>query len=311
MIRTQIQHTSPLAPGVRAGVKGGSPRGSRGQRRLEATVRRAGRAASGLRALLIGLWILALLAPAAARAASQGDLIVNQASLLSAGATQVSTSVTATVVVRTTSTVEFLKYAPAASDGSLPPGTTLVNVDPTWYRTGSSDQSPFAVLAAPTPLGSTTPLDLANPVPLVKTNSYHAGEPVFVRVTDLDQNLDRAVRETITVTVKNSTTGETEVLRLTETGPDTGVFVGYVPSQEATGSGSPSYNGVLPVSQGSPLDARYVDTVDGSDTSADSVVVDPLGIVFDSVTGKPIDGVTVTLFDVTHNRAATVFGDDG
>ena len=47
-----------------------------------------------------------------------------------------------------------------------------------------------------------------------------------------------------------------------------------------------------------PLDAgagrRYVDVVDGTDTSADSVLVDPFGIVFDSSNGLPVNGAQVT-----------------
>jgi len=263
-------------------------------------------------ALLLALAFFLSLVESPAAASTQGDLIVNRANFLLEGVPVVSSSVSVSVVVRTSSTIEFLKYAAPLADGSLVAGATLVPVDTTYYRTGSTASASFAPLAAPTPLGSSSALSLASPIPLMAASAYHAGEPIFVRVTDHDQNLDRSVRETIVTTIVNTSTGETEVVRLTETGPDTGVFTGYLPSTEGTGStGAGSYNGVVPVTQGNPLTARYVDVVDGSDSSTTSVIVDPLGIVFDSATGQPIDGASVTLFDVGNNRAATVYGDDG
>jgi len=50
--------------------------------------------------------------------------------------------------------------------------------------------------------------------------------------------MDRALRETIQVTITNPVTGDTEVIRLTETGPDTGVFVGYLPTTHAASAPS-------------------------------------------------------------------------
>lgn len=318
MIEAMFQLLSCGFPGLSAGGPGGRPPGDRDARGASAPVRRAGRAASGVRLprpwtawLVMALFLFLLPAPPA-RASVQGDLIIDKATLEVEGVPQVSSSVTVAVVLRTSSTTEFLKYAAPLSDGGLTPGASLINVSTTYYRTGSSNSDAFAAIPAPTPLGTSTPLSLAAPVPLIAATAYHAGEPVFVRVTDPDQNLDRGVRDSIVTTVVNNATGETEVLRLTETGPDTGVFVGYLPSEDGTRAGNTgSYNGIIPVTQGNPLVARYVDPVDGSDSSAASVIVDPLGIVFNSATGQPLDGASVTLWDVARNRPATVFGDNG
>ncbi|MFZ3207873.1 MAG: hypothetical protein WA140_03440 [Geobacteraceae bacterium] len=62
--------------------------------------------------------------------------------------------------------------------------------------------------------------------------------------------------------------------------------------------------------ESSSITAHYTDVVDDSDSSADAALVDPFGIVFDTVTGKPVDGATVELLNAD-GTAATVLGDSG
>ena len=69
-------------------------------------------------------------------------------------------------------------------------------------------------------------------------------------------------------------------------------------------------NGVLSVSEDSNLSVTFSDSVNSLTVNA-SAMVDPFGIVFDSATGKPIDGAQVTFVDASTNGPATVFGDDG
>jgi len=252
--------------------------------------------------ILTALTFFFLASPARALTPIQGDKIVNTARVSSNELLPVPASATVTVVLRTPSTIEFLSYAPTLA------GTPLVNVATTAYRTGSDPAAPFANLPAPVPVGVTTPIDLSAPVPLAPATTFHAGEPLFVRLTDRDQNLDRTVRETVLVTITDPTTGDTEVLRLTETGPDTGVFAGYM---QSTSSASPRYSGTLGVKQGSQIKGNYTDIVDGGDSSAAGVFVDPLGTVFNSQTGTPVDGATVTIINVATGLPATVYGDDG
>ena len=106
----------------------------------------------------------------------------------------------------------------------------------------------------------------------VVTTTYPADSPVFVRVTDIDQNLDPGVIETVQVVV-TSNSGDLETLTLTETGPDTGVFVGSLPASTAAGA---SNNGTLNAPAGSLLAVNYVDPDDSADaTSANASI--PLG----------------------------------
>ena len=69
------------------------------------------------------------------------------------------------------------------------------------------------------------------------------------------------VIETVLVTLGVSATGDGEVVRLSETGPDTGIFTGHI----QTGPGpAANGNGVLSVDVSSRIDGTYVDVVDGT-----------------------------------------------
>ncbi len=204
------------------------------------------------------------------------------------------------VVRRTPSTIEFLKYGQGAPGAQ----TTPIGVQ---QCSGSGDANgPFAP-APPVTDFSGSPIDLTGPVPLVADGAYHAGEPVFVRVEDADQNLDSTVAETVDILLTTDG-GDRETLRVAETGPDTGVFVGAIMSATP-----PPVHGDcrISVAVGESMRADYVDAVDGSDASSDTTLVDPFGVVFDSATGAAIDGAEITLWDVLAGTPASPIGDDG
>ena len=183
----------------------------------------------------------------------------------------------------------------AASAGSSTAG-------PTQCRAGSG----FVALGAPAPQG-VGPLDPLAPIPMQDTTVAHAGDPIFVRVVDPDRNRDGGAIETVDIRVSAAVTGDSEVLRLSETGPNTGVFVGYVP----TATSSTANDCVLQVERNAELDATYVDPTDDTDAAQANALVDPFGLVFDSQTGLPVNGARVRLIDANTGLAATVYGDDG
>ena len=304
---------------MNAGAGAGRRMCGRDDRGALAPPRRAGTRphfSQGIGKAVFTLWLgvalfLGIHAPLPAHAAN-GDRIVSTATLTADGLAPVSATVTVTLLVSAQSSVEFLKYAPLA-DGVPITGATLVDLVQTYYRTGGDPDAPFAAMPLPIPLGAAAPLDLNAAVPLIVSNTYHAGEPIFVRVNDLEQNLDNAVRETALITLRNDTTGILQVLRLTETAPDSGIFAGFINSADATttiGGGS-SYSGLFPVTESTPVSASYVNALDPGNSSAADVIVDPFGIVFDSSSGNPVDGATVTLWDLDADDYATVYGDDG
>lgn len=180
--------------------------------------------------------------------------------------------------------------------------TSTSTAGPTQCRSASG----FFPLPAPAPQGQGE-IDPMQPIPLRDTSIAHAGDPIFVRVVDLDRNRDSTAVETVDVRVTAASTGDAEVLRLSETGPDTGMFVGYV----ATSAESAAADCALQVQRNAELDATYVDPTDDTDAAQADALVDPFGLVFDSQTGAPIDGARVRLIHVATGLPATVFGDDG
>lgn len=218
-------------------------------------------------------------------------------------ATPVNGSVTITTDALTPSKTEFLQYVPAGS----PLGGTPTAISPTACSTSGSAAGPFVPSSGPTPIGAGSPLPIPGTYNLAPTTSYTIGEPVFVRVTDYNRNLNPLLAETIVMTV-TSNTGDSETLQLTETGPSTGVFVGYI---QSAGGAPASNNCQLSVAAGNTLTAHYTDTADNTDTSTSNVLIDPFGILFDSATGAPVNGAQVTLINVATGLPAQIFGADG
>ncbi len=250
-----------------------------------------------------------LMLPVSAAAVPPGTSITNTAQAtygVGGSAILVSFSnptTTITVVQRTVSNLELLQLAPTH------PSPDLVSVATTRYSSDGTPSGTFTPLPPPHPAGSSLPIDLSTPVPLVPSALFQKQEPIFIRLTDPDQNIDPGALEIIHITLTVSSSPENEFLRLTETGPDTGVFIGYIQAQGDIPTAP--YDGYLSASDESQINAAYIDTADGSDSTAVGALIDPFGAVFDSRTGQPVDGANVTLVDVATGLPATVYGDNG
>ncbi len=262
---------------------------------------------------------LCMATPALADVAGQADSIVNIASVTAQGATNAgptdSNPATVTVRIPTKAVLELMEFAPRSS------AATRESVLPGAYRPSADPTAALVALPSPRLAGAAGSLDLTSSQPLLATGYYHQGDPVFIRVADRDQDLDRNARDTVLVEVTDDLTGDTEVVQLTEDGNATGVFVGYLPtarSASVTGvrsrtslvASSTPYDGVLQVVEGSRLTARYVDTY-SNDVVLAAATVDPLSQVFDSRTGLPVSGARVTVVDLATGQPAVVFSDDG
>jgi uncharacterized repeat protein (TIGR01451 family) len=195
---------------------------------------------------------------------------------------------TATVPLPTPGVVELLRYA------ANPAGTT---VPATSFSSDGASTGVFSTIL-PTP----------DPGDLTPGTIFSGSELVVIRLSDSDRNLDAILVDTIELTIRSTMTGDFEYLRLTETGPDTGVFLGSLPLAPAAAVG---FDGQLYSAIDDTLTVDYRDPING-DGSSDEALVDPYGTVFDSFTGTPVDGVEVTLIDnATGVEATTVVGDDG
>jgi len=165
--------------------------------------------------------VAALAAAASGRAdaavlGAQVDNIAQISYSLGAGTTTLTTSPASFLIeaVRTPSTIEFFRYAPIAPDAV----TVSLN--------GSDYLAPAggALLAVgPLRTAAGVTINTASPVGLTSAGAYFAGEPVIIGVADTGQNGDSAAIETILANIQTAN-GDFVVLRLYESGPDTGAF---------------------------------------------------------------------------------------
>ncbi|MBT8136382.1 MAG: OmpA family protein [Gammaproteobacteria bacterium] len=231
-----------------------------------------------------------------------GTVIPNVAAVAYSDAAGVGRSVasnSANIVTKMRRTPARLQFVRVDAGG----GTFAAPTGPSSCETGSG-----LTLLPPPVLADGTQLNVADSQPLSPAQFFHTGEAFFVEVADPDQNLDSAVAETVEVQLEVPASGDLEIIQLTESAPDSGQFVGYVPSAAMP---STRHDCQLQVAVGYSIRATYVDPADSSDVTTDSALVDPLGIVFDSQTGVPVDGAIVRLIEVTSGLPAFVFGDDG
>ncbi len=90
-----------------------------------------------------------------------------------------------------------------------------------------------------------------------------AGSELTVTVTDADLNTNAATPQIIVVPVVNDTTGESEDVTLTETGPNTGIFVGTLPTVSSAATGTDN-DGTLNTQVPNTITATYDDALDGA-----------------------------------------------
>jgi len=102
------------------------------------------------------------------------------------------------------------------------------------------------------------------------------GDQLDIVVSDQDLNTDAAVIETTSVAVVNDASGESETVVLTETGSDTSIFTGSLPT---TPNNSIDDDGMLSSTGGDTITINYVDLI-GADltshirTATNNVLID-------------------------------------
>jgi hypothetical protein len=126
--------------------------------------------------------------------------------------------------------IAMMWFAIAHSASALTPSGTLIqNSASVAFTDGNAQQrtiSSNVVLADPVVSGRGA-LDPLKPISLATTTMLHGGDAAFVQVRDTDQNRDATAIETVQLQLTTQA-GDREIVHLSETGVDTGEFVGYI-----------------------------------------------------------------------------------
>lgn len=134
------------------------------------------------------------------------------------------------------------------------------------------------------------------------TDSYTSAESIGVRLVDYDENEDPGAIDTVQVTITTSS-GDSDVVTLVETGVNTGIFTAVFPS--ATDSTNAD-DGDINAGSGTGLTVTYFDDDDPTDGSQDQAAVpfttpNTAGVVVDKVLVQPSDGDALVGDQVTYN----------
>lgn len=94
---------------------------------------------------------------------------------------------------------------------------------------------------------------------------YNAASTIMISVGDADLNVNPAAADEVTITISSAEEPAGETVQLVETGPDTAMFFGSVPT--GPGPAAPG-NGILEVAEGNAITAAYQDADDGTGSPA-------------------------------------------
>ena len=262
----------------------------------------------GLVALTASAWVAGAEMALAQDPAGQGNFgteVVNVATIeFSVGSVTDSVDTNEAVFTirppQVTPVIEFFRYSPNAPS-------------PIYRALNGSDFSPSGELEGPfEPVGEARSsggqiIDISGEVPLIPATTYLSGELMVVCVQDIGQNFNSQEIETVAVDIVVET-GDVIVLRLYESGPDTGEFFAYMPS---TDEQTPRFDNEVTAAGNARLEATYINAFDQTDVVVDTAIVNPLNRVFSSVSGDLIDDAVITLTNLDTGAEAEVFGVDG
>lgn len=193
--------------------------------------------------------------------------------------------------------VQFLRYSPNTPD-------VTVTMNGSDFSPSGSLDGPFLQTDPQGLIG--TGIDLGAPLPLAQADTFLPQEPVFVSVDYITGNNDSRVAETLTLRVFTQS-GDSDVLRLYESGPDTGTFWAYLPTSK---SETVPNDGYVHVESGEDIIAEFEDNRRAVINATSSTHIVTENRIFNSVSGGLIDGVGIRLINVDTGLDAEVFGVD-
>ena len=222
------------------------------------------------------------------------------------GQNGVVTASAATSFFTATESPSILEFMQIAASDSNPADTEVLTFPGSSCSPSGSNNGPFI----PTNLNDLSGQPIVNGTNLnliSGAGAFISGDVLFVSVIDFDQNLDANVAETISIEITNGS-GDREIVQAFETDLSSAEFVAAIQTQNGPNNVG---NCVLDVSRGNTLTATYADESNGGDTVSSVTLIDPFGVAFDSQTGEPLDGITISLFSEDTGALAEVFSPNG
>lgn len=141
----------------------------------------------------------------------------------------------------------------------------------------------------------------------INESTLKSGDPLFIRIHDENRNVSPTSIDSLNVNITTQS-GDLETITIFETGINTSDFIGFIQTKK---SPVVSNNCLLSVTTNQKITVSYVDVSNQNTVLQTTILVDPMGVVFDSSNGLPVNGVTVSLINTATNSPAQVFGDDG
>ncbi|MBI2944800.1 MAG: DUF11 domain-containing protein [Candidatus Wallbacteria bacterium] len=139
------------------------------------------------------------------------------------------------------------------------------------------------------------------------------GASANITVTDADLNTNTGVAESVDITVTNSATNEFEIVTLTETGANTGIFVAALPTAQGTTAGT-NDDGSINAKKGDTLVASYLDQLradGGSSTLTDDAsVVAPVVEITKTVTPSTAKPGETVVYKITFSNTGNATAHD-
>ena len=210
--------------------------------------------------------------------------------------------------VGTNVTVTFVVKINANADGPVR-NTALVVYAETANgppKTLASNPVQFDVAGTPTTIRSFRDGGFSTPI-----NSTVLSQPIFLQADSAPCNAVPDVIETNVVVITSARTGDRESMMVVETGPNTGVFrvLRGLPTRDAGQFPAQTENGFIETTRDDTLTVEFLGC--GSRRVVTLILIDPSGVVFDSLSNTPVAGARVTLLDAASGSPAAVFGPDG
>ena len=146
--------------------------------------------------------------------------------------------------------------------------------------------------------------------------TYLPGAAIYVSVTDNDSNTSSGTVETMTAVVSSTVTSDSEIVTLTETGVNTGIFLSAA-LPTSTGLGAGLNDGTLKVAVGSTVSATRVDSVHGDQCNGSATIVAASGLSKPLYLSDPsqaldrVDPANVSPADTTTSQTAVLGGSSG